>query len=260
MGSILNFLKTDNTRSEPTQDRLEQHMIEPFSPSAPTPPQQACSEAGKAQQSSSSPSRPLDEELNSNLKTLPSFSSDEEDSVSKNRDLQQSITCAISALYDNTHSLAAAMVSAFIQGPPTRIPSTPEPPHSAMSPLIPAEAKEQEQDRNLACISQDNKGQPTEFQKIGEKIELKGEELVKEAETALRENTESHGMLQKDSHKHEGLKDHQIPEMVEGKGSVGELKFIEESFKDRTSWSISDFIHFYFYSPISQPQGLYRLG
>ncbi|XP_074995514.1 proline-rich protein 12-like, partial [Calonectris borealis] len=47
-----------------------------------------------------SPCKRLDEELKRNLETLPSFSSDEEDSVSKNQDLQKSITSAISALYD----------------------------------------------------------------------------------------------------------------------------------------------------------------
>uniref|UniRef100_A0A8D0GU48 Proline rich 12 n=1 Tax=Sphenodon punctatus TaxID=8508 RepID=A0A8D0GU48_SPHPU len=47
-----------------------------------------------------SPCKRLDEELKRNLETLPSFSSDEEDSVSKNQDLQKSISSAISALYD----------------------------------------------------------------------------------------------------------------------------------------------------------------
>uniref|UniRef100_A0A4W5N8T1 Proline rich 12 n=1 Tax=Hucho hucho TaxID=62062 RepID=A0A4W5N8T1_9TELE len=44
--------------------------------------------------------RTLDDELKRNLETLPSFSSDEEDSVGKNQDLQKSISSAISALYD----------------------------------------------------------------------------------------------------------------------------------------------------------------
>uniref|UniRef100_A0A8C5S2Z8 Proline rich 12 n=2 Tax=Laticauda laticaudata TaxID=8630 RepID=A0A8C5S2Z8_LATLA len=52
--------------------------------------------------SCTSPCKRLDEELKRNLETLPSFSSDEEDSVSKNQDLQKSISSAISALYDPT--------------------------------------------------------------------------------------------------------------------------------------------------------------
>ncbi|KAJ8272313.1 hypothetical protein COCON_G00111720 [Conger conger] len=42
----------------------------------------------------------LDEELKRNLEALPSFSSDEDDSVGKNQDLQKSITSALSALDD----------------------------------------------------------------------------------------------------------------------------------------------------------------
>uniref|UniRef100_A0A4W3HE19 Proline rich 12 n=1 Tax=Callorhinchus milii TaxID=7868 RepID=A0A4W3HE19_CALMI len=50
--------------------------------------------------SCTSPCKRFDEDLKKNLETLPSFSSDEEDSVSKNQDLQKSISSAISALYD----------------------------------------------------------------------------------------------------------------------------------------------------------------
>ncbi|GCC31312.1 proline-rich protein 12-like [Chiloscyllium punctatum] len=50
--------------------------------------------------SCASPCKRFDDDLKKNLETLPSFSSDEEDSVSKNQDLQKSITSAISALYD----------------------------------------------------------------------------------------------------------------------------------------------------------------
>ncbi|KAJ8281348.1 hypothetical protein GJAV_G00066570 [Gymnothorax javanicus] len=42
----------------------------------------------------------LDDELKRNLEALPSFSSDEDDSVGKNQDLQKSITSALSALDD----------------------------------------------------------------------------------------------------------------------------------------------------------------
>ncbi|XP_020391351.2 proline-rich protein 12 isoform X1 [Rhincodon typus] len=50
--------------------------------------------------SCASPCKRFDDDLKKNLETLPSFSSDEEDSVSKNQDLQKSISSAISALYD----------------------------------------------------------------------------------------------------------------------------------------------------------------
>ncbi|KAG9338138.1 hypothetical protein JZ751_027110 [Albula glossodonta] len=47
-----------------------------------------------------SPSKRLDEEFKKNLETLPSFSSDEEECVGKNQDLQKSITSALSVLDD----------------------------------------------------------------------------------------------------------------------------------------------------------------
>uniref|UniRef100_H2MS87 Proline rich 12b n=1 Tax=Oryzias latipes TaxID=8090 RepID=H2MS87_ORYLA len=83
-----------------------------------------------------SPCKPLDEELKGNLEALPSFSSDEEDSVSKNQDLQKSISSAISALYDTPHSLAAAMASAMMKAQPPLTPTTPQEP--SLSPLLPA--------------------------------------------------------------------------------------------------------------------------
>lgn len=63
-----------------------------------------------------SPCKRLDEELKRNLETLPSFSSDEEDSVAKNRDLQESISSAISALDDPP--LAGPKDTPTPEGPP----------------------------------------------------------------------------------------------------------------------------------------------
>ncbi|XP_062431812.1 glutamine and serine-rich protein 1 isoform X2 [Rhea pennata] len=50
--------------------------------------------------SGESPTKKVDEELKKNLETLPSFSSDEDDSVGGNNDLQKSISTALSALDD----------------------------------------------------------------------------------------------------------------------------------------------------------------
>ncbi|KAK6302148.1 hypothetical protein J4Q44_G00282010 [Coregonus suidteri] len=73
--------------------------------------------------------RTLDDELKRNLETLPSFSSDEEDSVGKNQDLQKSISSAISALYD-TPQLAS------LQPPPPSPPSQSQdqPSHDPLTP------------------------------------------------------------------------------------------------------------------------------
>ncbi|XP_067850273.1 glutamine and serine-rich protein 1 [Heptranchias perlo] len=49
---------------------------------------------------STSPCKRLDDDLKKNLETLPAFSSDEEDSVGKNQDLQKSISSALSVLDD----------------------------------------------------------------------------------------------------------------------------------------------------------------
>uniref|UniRef100_A0A3B4XLT7 Proline rich 12 n=1 Tax=Seriola lalandi dorsalis TaxID=1841481 RepID=A0A3B4XLT7_SERLL len=162
MASFLDFLKTGKKQSGLDQgpDGDEQEPlnpcsslkggITPLSPPPPplpqTPPLQAPGSFGEGGQgegedlalsSCPSPCKPLDDELKRNLETLPSFSSDEEDSVSKNQDLQKSISSAISALYDTPHSLAAAMASAMVKAPPTLSPPTPqEPPLSNPPPTL----------------------------------------------------------------------------------------------------------------------------
>ncbi|XP_041856846.1 proline-rich protein 12 [Melanotaenia boesemani] len=165
MASFLDFLKVGKKQSdhEPGHDGSQHDAVDPCSslregirPLSPnslpaTPPQQlpgAFSKEGQgggadlALSDCSSPCKPLDEELKGNLEALPSFSSDEEDSVSKNQDLQESISSAISALYDTPHSLAAAMASAVMKAQPTLSPATPQEPSlsyplPAMPPLIP---------------------------------------------------------------------------------------------------------------------------
>ncbi|KFQ19172.1 Glutamine and serine-rich protein 1, partial [Merops nubicus] len=55
-----------------------------------------------AEVSEESPTKKVNEELKKNLETLPSFSSDEDDSVGGNHDLQKSISTALSALDDTS--------------------------------------------------------------------------------------------------------------------------------------------------------------
>lgn len=169
MASFLDFLKTGKKPShlEAGHDGFEQEPLNPCSslkggiqplsspassllPTSPQQPPDTFNEGGQgdggdlALSNCPSPCKPLDEELKRNLETLPSFSSDEEDSVSKNQDLQKSISSAISALYDTPHSLAAAMASAMIKAPHTLSPPTPpqepplSPPLPTMPPLIPS--------------------------------------------------------------------------------------------------------------------------
>ncbi|XP_077590358.1 proline-rich protein 12 [Stigmatopora nigra] len=155
VSSFLDFLKTGKKQSGLEladvgceQDSLDAcsslkggiRPITPTPPLSPTTPQQPPGSFGEdrvgegtdlALSNCPSPCKPLDDELKGNLEALPSFSSDEEDSVSKNQDLQKSISSAISALYDTPHSLAAAVASAMVKVPPT--PQEPQ-----LSPLPPA--------------------------------------------------------------------------------------------------------------------------
>ncbi|KAF6719834.1 Proline-rich protein 12 [Oryzias melastigma] len=161
MASFLDFLKAGKKPEIPAdydgclQENLDtcsslKGGMRPLSSSPPsslpsTPPQQPTgtfSDEGQGEgeelalSGCPSPCKPLDEELKGNLEALPSFSSDEEDSVSKNQDLQKSISSAISALYDTPHSLAAAMASAMIKAQPPLAPATPQEP--SLSPPLPA--------------------------------------------------------------------------------------------------------------------------
>lgn len=131
MASFLDFLKTGKKQPTPGVDPVDSASVKggirPLSPPPPPPPppppapsfSEGEGEGSLGLSSCPSPCKRLDEELKRNLETLPSFSSDEEDSVSKNQDLQKSISSAISALYDTPHSLVAA--------PPPPTPSPPSP-------------------------------------------------------------------------------------------------------------------------------------
>lgn len=131
--SFLDFLKTGKKPGNEaplvdgcssTDSSSVKGGIRPLSPQPPPPPPPHFGEnegdGSLGLSNCPSPCKRLDEELKRNLETLPSFSSDEEDSVSKNQDLQKSISSAISALYDTPHSLAA------IPPPPTPSPPTPQ--------------------------------------------------------------------------------------------------------------------------------------
>ncbi|KAM6898787.1 proline-rich protein 12 [Lycodopsis pacificus] len=139
VASFLDFLKTgrrppgldispgmehDNGETSP----CKLGGLRPLSPAPPPPPfGDSEGNGGLTLGNCPSPKR-LDDELKRNLETLPSFSSDEEDSVGKNQDLQKSISSAISALYD-TPQLNSNMQ--------TPLPPTPPHPQAPQSPLTP---------------------------------------------------------------------------------------------------------------------------
>ncbi|KAL0993686.1 hypothetical protein UPYG_G00111660 [Umbra pygmaea] len=154
MASFLDFLKTGKKQlgsdpdpsgpsvlgelaegAEATDANSLKGGIRPLSPPPPPPPTFGDSSEGE---DGLSPCKRLDDELKRNLETLPSFSSDEEeDSVSKNQDLQKSISSAISALYDTPHSLAVAIA------PPPPSPSPPQSPSLTTTPPQPVAPTEE---------------------------------------------------------------------------------------------------------------------
>uniref|UniRef100_A0A8D0H419 Glutamine and serine rich 1 n=1 Tax=Sphenodon punctatus TaxID=8508 RepID=A0A8D0H419_SPHPU len=113
IGSFLDFLKSgprqqfsapavrmpNRTRKPVTQiirsPCPQPHLKPPAAAAAASAPVSV--EAG-----SESPTKKADEEIKKNLETLPSFSSDEEDAVGGNHDLQKSISTALSALDDTS--------------------------------------------------------------------------------------------------------------------------------------------------------------
>ncbi|KAK7919680.1 hypothetical protein WMY93_010964 [Mugilogobius chulae] len=156
VASFLDFLKTgkrppgldispgmehDNSESSP----CKAGGLRPLSPAPPPPPPpppfgDGEGNGGLALGSCPSPKR-LEDELKRNLETLPSFSSDEEDSVGKNQDLQKSISSAISALYDTPQLTTSLQPPLPPPSPPpqpqtqsTQAPLTPTLPSSALSP------------------------------------------------------------------------------------------------------------------------------
>ncbi|XP_068097490.1 proline-rich protein 12 isoform X2 [Hyperolius riggenbachi] len=155
MASFLDFLKSGKRQQLPTANTSPSKNRPPSAQQASQPSfgmTQMLSgtldstESDSLVMSCTSPCKRLDDELKRNLETLPSFSSDEEDSVSKNQDLQKSISSAISALYDPTDrkepesaALAPPVVEEKVSSPvPSEPLSQPEPP--PVSPPSPPEA------------------------------------------------------------------------------------------------------------------------
>ncbi|NXJ73262.1 QSER1 protein, partial [Trogon melanurus] len=110
IASFLDFLKSGPRQqfSAPAV-RMPNRTRRPVSQIVRTPclqssakPQPAAAAPVAAEVSGESPTKKVDEELKKNLEALPSFSSDEDDSVGGNHDLQKSISTALSALDDTS--------------------------------------------------------------------------------------------------------------------------------------------------------------
>ncbi|XP_075461864.1 proline-rich protein 12 isoform X2 [Ascaphus truei] len=154
MASFLDFLKSGKRQQLPTANTSPSKNRQPSGSAQ----QAAQTSFGMASQmlsgtldsaendslvmSCTSPCKRLDDELKRNLETLPSFSSDEEDSVSKNQDLQKSISSAISALYDPTDRKEgeSTVVEEKVASPVPSEPSSQQEPQAPASPPSPQEA------------------------------------------------------------------------------------------------------------------------
>ncbi|KFV20335.1 Glutamine and serine-rich protein 1 [Tauraco erythrolophus] len=110
IASFLDFLKSGPRQqfSAPavrmpnrTRRPVTQIVRTPCLQSSAKPPPAAAAPVA-AEVSGESPTKKTDEELKKNLEALPSFSSDEDDSVGGNHDLQKSISTALSALDDTS--------------------------------------------------------------------------------------------------------------------------------------------------------------
>ncbi|NXH74497.1 QSER1 protein, partial [Hydrobates tethys] len=111
IASFLDFLKSGPRQqfSAPavrmpnrTRRPVTQIVRAPCLQSSAKPQPAAAAVPVAAEVSGESPTKKADEELKKNLETLPSFSSDEDDSVGGNHDLQKSISTALSALDDTS--------------------------------------------------------------------------------------------------------------------------------------------------------------
>ena len=131
-----------------------------------------------------SPTKKADEELKKNLETLPSFSSDEDDSVGGNHDLQKSISTALSALDDSSDrknkseaekvaAVSAASTAAVIK---QELPQT-------MSPVVNVQEKMSSAD-SLKAAQQDA-GTSDQLAKIQATVAIEG--------STEEENTDSGG-------------------------------------------------------------------
>ncbi|XP_067902688.1 glutamine and serine-rich protein 1 [Heterodontus francisci] len=108
IASFLDFLKSGpkqqfpapsvrmaHRNRRPSANTIHTSLLPPVPTHQPVPTALISTESG-----STSPCKRLDDDLKKNLETLPAFSSDEEDSVGKNQDLQKSISSALSVLDD----------------------------------------------------------------------------------------------------------------------------------------------------------------
>lgn len=119
IGSFLDFLKSGPKQQfssppirSPNRTRKSSATKRPLNQvSVPPKPLPPSTPMVSPDISTVSSTKRLDEELQKNLETLPSFSSDEDESVAKNQDLQKSISSALSSLDEPSDKQQSSMYS-----------------------------------------------------------------------------------------------------------------------------------------------------
>lgn len=173
-------MEPDNVETSP----CKAGGLRPLSPAPPPPPPpppfgDSEGNGGLALGSCPSPKR-LEDELKRNLETLPSFSSDEEDSVGKNQDLQKSISSAISALYDTPQ------ISSNLQPPLAPPPPPPQPAQPPLTPIMQPPTLSPQPAVNTPHM-QPQSNEPHLLQPEDEEMEDNKEEEIEEEKCTERE-------------------------------------------------------------------------
>ncbi|XP_048463119.1 glutamine and serine-rich protein 1 isoform X2 [Rhincodon typus] len=121
IASFLDFLKSGPKQQFPAPSiRMAHRNRRPSANTIHTPLLQVSTHQSmptaliSTESNSASPCKKIDADLKKNLETLPAFSSDEEDSVGRNQDLQKSISSALSVLDDPSNKKEKLNTNEFI--------------------------------------------------------------------------------------------------------------------------------------------------
>ncbi|NXT50049.1 QSER1 protein, partial [Pluvianellus socialis] len=151
-----------------------------------------------AEVSGESPTKKVDEELKKNLETLPTFSSDEDDSVGGNHDLQKSISTALSALDDTSDrknkSGKTVTTSAYVEAEAEKVAVV-----TAAATATTAVIKQESPQTTASVVNMQEKMNPADALKVAQQDAVTSDQLAKiQATVAIEgctdeENTDSGG-------------------------------------------------------------------
>ncbi|NXG10550.1 QSER1 protein, partial [Sakesphorus luctuosus] len=206
IASFLDFLKSGPRQQFSTPAvRMPNRTRRPVTQTVRAPclqssakPQPAAAVPVAPEVSGESPTKKADEELKKNLETLPSFSSDEDDSVGGNHDLQKSISTALSALDDTSDrkikSGKTVTTNAYVEGETEKVTVV-----SAAATTTTAVIKQESPQTAGPVGSVQERGNPADPSKAAHQDAVTAEQLAKTQEAVAiegctdEENTDSGG-------------------------------------------------------------------